>query len=56
MGDFDAKIAAVGYRDTNITQQHAPQEKRGGSQLSGDQNKKKEHMGAQKEEDGVGPS
>ena len=56
MGDFNSTIAAVGYRDTDITQQHAPQEKRGGSQLSGDQNKKKEHMRAEKEKGGLCPS
>ena len=37
MGDFDATIAPAGYRDTEITQEHAPQKNRGGSQLSGDQ-------------------
>ena len=42
IGDFDATIAAAGYRDTEITQEHAPQKKRGGSQLSRDRNKKKE--------------
>ena len=56
IGDFDATIAAAGYRDTEITQEHAPQKKRGGPQFSRDQNKKKEHMRAEKEEGGVGPS
>ena len=37
IGDFDATIAAAGYRDTEITQEHAPQKKRVGSQLSRDQ-------------------
>ena len=37
MDDFEATIAAAGYRDTEITQEHAPQKKRGGSQLSRDQ-------------------
>ena len=36
MGDFDATTAPAGYRDTKITQEHAPQKKRGGSQLSRD--------------------
>ena len=58
MGDFDAMIAAAGYRDTEVTQEHAPQKNRGGSQLSRDQNNKREreHMRAEKEEGGVGPS
>ena len=64
MGDFDATIASAGYRDTEITQEHAPQKNRGGSQLSRDQNNKRkrerererEHMRAEKEEGGVGPS
>ena len=56
MGDFDATIAAAGYRDTDITQDHAPQKKRVGCQSSQDQNKKKDHMRAEKEEGGVGPS
>ena len=56
MGDFDATIAAAGYRETDISQEHAPQKKRGGRQSSRDQNKKKEHMRAEKEEGGVGPS
>ena len=42
MGDFDAMIAPAGYRDTEITQEHAPQKNRGGSQLSRDQNNKRE--------------
>ena len=56
MGDFDPTIAAAGYRDTDINQEHASQKKRGGCQLSRDQNKKKEHMRAEKEEGGLGPS
>ena len=57
IGDFDATIAAAGYRDTEITQEHAPQKKRGGSQLSRDQTtREKEHMRAEKEESGVTPS
>ena len=56
MGDFDAAITAAGYRDTEITQEHASQKNRGGSQSSRDRNKKKEHMRAEKEEGGVGPS
>ena len=85
MGDFDATIALAGYRNTEITQEHAPQRKRGGSQLSRDQKNKRErerentweqwmkrvgwvpvkpgpkqkeweHMRAEKEEGGVGPS
>ena len=42
MGDFDATIGAAGYRDTDITQENAPQKKRGASQLSQDQNEKNE--------------
>ena len=42
IGDFDAAIAAAGYRVTEIAQEHAPQKKRGGSQLSRDQNNKRE--------------
>ena len=51
IGDFDATIAAAGYRDTEINQEHAPNKKRGGSQLSGDQKNKREreHMRAEKE-------
>ena len=51
IGDFDATIAAAGYRDTEITQEHAFQKKRGESQLSGDQKnkRKREHMRAEKE-------
>ena len=58
IGDFDATIAAAGYRDTKITQENdAPQKKRGGSQLSRDQTtREREHMRAEKEESGVGPS
>ena len=63
IGDFDATIAAAGYRDTEITQEHAPQKKRVGSQLSRDQTtrerereREREHMRAEKEESGVGPS
>ena len=40
--DFDKTIAAAGYRVTNITQENAPQKKRDGSQLSRDQNNKRE--------------
>ena len=42
MGYFDATIAPAGNRDTEITQEHAPQRKRGGSQLSRDQKNKRE--------------
>ena len=62
MGDFDATIAPAGYRDTKITQENATQKNRDGSQLSRDQNNKRErerereHMRAEKEEGGVGPS
>ena len=59
IGDLDATIAAAGYRDTKITQEHAPQKKRVGSQLSRDQTtreREREHMRAEKEESGVGPS
>ena len=87
MGEFDATIAAAGYRDNKISQEHASQKNRsgsqlsrdqknkrererererthecrerigwGGSQLSWNQNKKKEHMRAEKEEGVVGPS
>ena len=49
MGEFDATIAAAGYRDSKITHEHAYQKNSGGSQLSRDQNKKKEHMRAEKE-------
>ena len=37
MGEFDATIAAAGYRDTEISQEHASQKNRCGSQLSRDQ-------------------
>ena len=40
MGEFDETIAAAGYRDTKISQEHASQKNRGGSQLSRDQNKR----------------
>ena len=57
MGDFEAMIAAAGYRDTEITQEHASQKNRGGSQLGRDQKtREREHMRAEKEEGGVGPS
>ena len=60
MGDFDATIAPAGYRDTEVTQEHAPQKNRAGSQLSRDQNNKRErerkHMRAENEEGGVSPS
>ena len=51
MGEFDATTAAAGYRDTEITQEHASQKNRGGSQLSRDQKNKREreHMRAEKE-------
>ena len=54
MGEFDATIEAAGYRDTEITQEHASQKNRGGSQLSRDQTKpererEREHMRAEKE-------
>ena len=42
MGDFDATVAPAGYRDTEVTQEHAPQKNRGESQLSRDQNNKRE--------------
>ena len=42
MGDLDATIAAAGYRDTYIAQEHAPQRKSGGSQLSRDQKNKRQ--------------
>ena len=42
MGEFDATITAAGYQDTKITQQHASQKHRGGSQLSRDQKNKRE--------------
>ena len=42
MGEFDATIATAGHRDTKITQEHASQKKRGGSQLSRDQKNKRE--------------
>ena len=32
MGEFSATIAAAGYRDTKITQENAPQKKKGRSQ------------------------
>ena len=54
--DPDGLIAAAGYRDSKISQEHASQKNRGGSQLSRDQIKKKEHMWAEKEEGVVGPS
>ena len=57
IGDFDATIAAAGYRDTGITQEHATQKKSGGSQLSRDQTtreREREHMRARKGESGGG--
>ena len=39
MGEFDATIANAGYRDTEITQEHASQKNRGGSELSRDPTK-----------------
>ena len=57
IGDFDATIAAAGYRDTEITQEHAPQKKRVGSQLSQiTRERERENMRVEKEESGVGPS
>ena len=50
IGDFDATIASAGDRDTEITQEHAPQKKRGGSQVSRDRTtREREHMRAEKE-------
>ena len=51
MGEFDATIATAGYRDTEVTQEHASQKNRGGFQLSRDQKNKREreHMRAEKE-------
>ena len=48
MGEFDATIAAAGYRDTEITQEHASQKNSGGSQLSRDQNNKRENTWEQR--------
>ena len=48
MGEFDATIAAAGYRDTEITQEHASQKNRGGSQLNRDQNNKRENTWEQR--------
>ena len=39
MGEFDATIATAGYRDTEITQEHASQKNRGEFELSRDQTK-----------------
>ena len=56
MGGFDATIAPAGYWNTEITQEHAPQKNRGGSQLSGakktrerEREREREHMRAEKE-------
>ena len=49
MGEFYATIAAAGYRDTEITQERASLKNRGGSQLSRDQNNKRENTWAEKE-------
>ena len=50
MGEFDAMIAAAGYRDTKISQEHISQKNRGGSQLSRDQkDREREHMRAEQE-------
>ena len=47
--DPDGLIAAAGYWDTKISQEHASQKNRGGSQLSRDQkNREREHMRADK--------
>ena len=56
MGDFDATIAAAGYRDTEINQEHAPQKKRGGSQLSGDQKTRMKESTWEQIRIGLGPS
>ena len=58
MGEFDATIATAGYRDTEITQEHASQKNRGGSQLSRDQTKKERERTHESRERiaGVGPS
>ena len=55
MGEFDATIAAAGYRDTKISQEHASQKNRGGSQLSRDQ-KKSERTHESRERIGWGGS
>ena len=55
MGEFDATIAAAGYRDTKISQEHASQKNRGGSQLNRDQNKNIESTWEQKKK-GLGES
>ena len=56
MGELNATIATNGYRDTEITQEHASQKNWGGSQLSRDQTKperererEREHLRAEKE-------
>ena len=48
MVDFDALTGIAGYRNIDVTQEHAPRKERGGSQLSWDENKKKEHLRAEK--------
>ena len=50
MGDFNATMAAAGYRDTEINKEPAPQKKRGGSHLSRDQNNKKEDTREQRKQ------
>ena len=56
MGEFDATIAAAGYRDSEATQEHASQKKRGGSQLSRDQKNKIERTHESRERIGWGAS
>ena len=56
MGEFDATIAAAGYQGRKITQQHASQKNRGGSQLSRDQNNKREKTHESRERKGWGGS
>ena len=43
MGDFEATKAAAGYRDIEITQEHASQKKRSVSQLSQNKINKREN-------------
>ena len=54
MGEFDATIVAAGYQDTKITQQHASQKNRDGSQLSRDQKNKRENTWEQRKNRGIG--
>ena len=56
IGDFDATIAAAGYRVTEITQEHAPQKEGWVPVKPGPKQKEREHMSAEKVEVGVGPS